>query len=146
MTVSPVFAQGQWDPSMGMRHPNRPCMKVNSFGVDRRSPSEKASGDPYDTNNPPSQAARANGADSPTPGSLSPFVGEVAQLNARIAELEADLKYVYQGGVSSRCRTNFLEDRLATTGDTLPIHGNRDVIDACFEISFKKDYVWKSIQ
>ena len=26
ITVSPVFAQAPWDPSMGMRHPDRPCM------------------------------------------------------------------------------------------------------------------------
>ena len=27
ISVSPAFAQGQWDASMGMRHPDRPCMK-----------------------------------------------------------------------------------------------------------------------
>jgi hypothetical protein len=26
ITVSPVFAQGQWDASMGMHHPDRPCV------------------------------------------------------------------------------------------------------------------------
>ena len=61
-TVSPVFA---WDPSMGMRHPDRPCMNrakhPGGCGPDRRSPEQKAS-DPYDTNNPASQAARANPA------------------------------------------------------------------------------------
>ena len=32
MTVSPVFAQGQCDPSMGMCHNSRPCMKMNQCG------------------------------------------------------------------------------------------------------------------
>jgi hypothetical protein len=41
-------ADGQWNPSMGMRHPDRPCMKVKSCGPDTRSPEEIAS-DPYDT-------------------------------------------------------------------------------------------------
>jgi hypothetical protein len=90
ITVSPVFAQ-TWDPSMGMRHPDRPCMIVNSCGVDNRSPAQIAS-DPYDTNNPVSMAARGEtGADSPEQVSTSPSEGEVAQLNARIAELEAGL-------------------------------------------------------
>ena len=86
-TVAPVFA---WDPSMGMRHPDRPCMIVNSCGVDNRSPAQIAS-DPYDTNNPVSMAARGEtGADSPEQVSTSPSEGEVAQLNARITELEAE--------------------------------------------------------
>jgi len=63
ITESPVFAQEQWDKSMEMRHPDRPCMKVNGCGVDRRQAAQKAS-DPYDTNNPVSQVARANGVDS----------------------------------------------------------------------------------
>jgi hypothetical protein len=54
-----------WNPSMGMRHPDRPCLINASLpgecGPDRRSPEQKAS-DPYDTNNPASQAARANPA------------------------------------------------------------------------------------
>ena len=62
--MSPVFAQEQWDPSMGMRYPLRPCMLVNSCGPDNRTPDEKAS-DPYDKNNPASLEARANKADSP---------------------------------------------------------------------------------
>ena len=37
----------EWEPSMGMRHPSRPCMKVNSCGVDRRSAAEKRK-NPYD--------------------------------------------------------------------------------------------------
>ena len=50
------------------------------------------SSDPYDTNNPVSMAARGEtGADSPEQVSTSPSEGEVAQLNARIAELEAGL-------------------------------------------------------
>ena len=50
-------ADGPWDKSMGMRHPDRPCMKVNSCAPDTRSPEEIAS-DPFDTNNPVSLAAR----------------------------------------------------------------------------------------
>ena len=37
----------KWKPIMGMRHPSRPCMKVNSCGVDRRSAAEKRK-NPYD--------------------------------------------------------------------------------------------------
>ena len=60
---------GPWDPSMGMRHPARPCMdrtKVpGGCGPDRRSPEQIAS-DPYDRNNPVSLAARGeSGAASP---------------------------------------------------------------------------------
>ena len=102
-TVAPVFA---WDPSMGMRHPDRPCMKNArekgprfGCGPDMRSPEQIAS-DPYDTNHPKSQEARGEAdspvpsgetvADSPVPSSPSPSGGEVAELNARIAELEAE--------------------------------------------------------
>jgi hypothetical protein len=74
ITVAPVFAQGQWDKSMGMRHPDRPCMKNArekgprfGCGPDMRSPEQIAS-DPYDTNHPKSQEARANQADSPKKG------------------------------------------------------------------------------
>ena len=58
LTPVPSKIDGPWDKSMGMRHPDRPCMKVNSCGPDTRNPKEIAS-DPYDTNNPASQAARA---------------------------------------------------------------------------------------
>ena len=94
--VTPAAAaDGPWDKSMGMRHPARPCMdrtKVpGGCGPDTRSPDVIAS-DPYDTNNPVSMAARGEtGADSPEQVSTSPSEGEVAQLNARIAELEAGL-------------------------------------------------------
>ena len=70
--VTPAAAaDGPWDKSMGMRHPARPCMdrtKVRGgCGPDTRSPEQIAS-DPYDTNNPASQAARGEtGADSPPP-------------------------------------------------------------------------------
>ena len=54
---------GPWDPSMGMRHPARPCMdrtKVpGGCGPDRRSPEQIAS-DPYDRNNPRSLAGTAD--------------------------------------------------------------------------------------
>ena len=51
---SPVIA---WDKSMGMRHPDRPCMKSNMCGHDNRSPAQIAS-DPYDTQNPLSLGAQ----------------------------------------------------------------------------------------
>jgi len=54
-------------------------MIVNSCGVDRRSPSQKAD-DPYDTNHPKSQEARANQADSPEVVSTSLSEAEVDQL------------------------------------------------------------------
>ena len=47
-TVEPnVKMNGPWDPSMGMRHPDRPCMKTNSCGLDRRNKVDKER-DPYD--------------------------------------------------------------------------------------------------
>jgi hypothetical protein len=61
ISVAPVFAQGQWDKSMGMRHPDRPCMIVNSCGVDWRTTAQKRN-DPFDTQNPATKAARANPA------------------------------------------------------------------------------------
>jgi len=61
ITVSPVFA---WDKSMGMRHPDRPCMKNErekgprfGCGPDMRSPAQIKS-DPYDTQNPLSLGAQ----------------------------------------------------------------------------------------
>ena len=70
LTPVPSKIDGPWDKSMGMRHPARPCMVKGpgrdgtglgprGCGRDMRSPEEIAS-DPYDTNNPASQAARAN--------------------------------------------------------------------------------------
>ena len=64
-----TVADDPWDPSMGMRHPARPCMdrkKVpGGCGPDLRSPEQIAS-DPYDRNNPVSLAARGeSGAASP---------------------------------------------------------------------------------
>jgi hypothetical protein len=35
-----------WEPSMGMRHPSRPCMKGNSCGEDKRTAAEKKA-NPY---------------------------------------------------------------------------------------------------
>ena len=71
---------------MGMRHPDRPCMKNArekgpkfGCGPDMRSPEQIAS-DPYDT-----------GVHSPMPTSTSPSGGEVAELNAKISQLEAGL-------------------------------------------------------
>ena len=60
--VTPAaVADGPWDKSMGMRHPDRPCMDrarhPGGCGPDRRSPEQIAS-DPFDTNNPVSLAAR----------------------------------------------------------------------------------------
>ncbi|MBM14698.1 MAG: hypothetical protein CMH75_01180 [Nitrospina sp.] len=67
-----AVADDPWDPSMGMRHPARPCMKVNSCGPDKRSAAQIAS-DPYDRNNPVSLAARAYGSDSPPPDPNGPW-------------------------------------------------------------------------
>ena len=69
LTPVPSKIDGPWDKSMGMRHPARPCMVKGpgrdgtglgprGCGPDRRSPEQIAS-DPYDTNNPASQAGRA---------------------------------------------------------------------------------------
>ena len=94
-----LFAQ-TWEPSMGMRHPDRPCMKVNSCGQDSRSQDEKAN-DPNDTNHPQSQEARANEAERHQL-STSQFAGEVSQLNARIAELESEnARLVEQQGATA---------------------------------------------
>jgi hypothetical protein len=68
LTPVPSKIDGPWDKSMGMRHPARPCMVKGpgrdgtglgprGCGPDRRSPEQIAS-DPYDTNNPATQAAR----------------------------------------------------------------------------------------
>ena len=72
LTPVPSKIDGPWDKSMGMRHPARPCMVKGpgrdgtglgprGCGPDRRSPEQIAS-DPYDTNNPASQAAHAPAA------------------------------------------------------------------------------------
>jgi hypothetical protein len=36
LTPVPSKIDGPWDKSMGMRHPDRPCMKANSCGPDTR--------------------------------------------------------------------------------------------------------------
>jgi hypothetical protein len=131
ITVLPVFAQGQWDKSMGMRHPDRPCMDrarvPGGCGPDRRSPEQIAS-DPYDTNNPVSLAARGEtGADSPMPTSTSPSGGEVAELNAKISQLEAGLTEL-QGvvrvlqEVSNNNYTSFLKRHGIRESGTWPSH------------------------
>ena len=127
MTVSPVFA---WDKSMGMRHPDRPCMKNgllnprNGCGPDRRHPARIAS-DPYDTNNPASQAAsnaiKAAGQHIET---VKPLMGndggmpqgasggEVAQVNKRIA--------AYESQVATLTTTNAqLQEQLKAARDSL---------------------------
>jgi hypothetical protein len=94
ITVSPVFAQGQWDPSMGMRHPDRPCMDrarvPGGCGPDTRSPEQIAS-DPYDTgfHNPKLDLPKRAGP-PPPPGGLGVDCEESCQLKARIADLEAE--------------------------------------------------------
>ena len=92
ITVVPVIAEEQWNPSMGMCHNSRPCMKMNQCGDECAVHVRESKGwvNPNYTNNPVSQAARANQPDSLMPTSTSPSGGEVAQLNARIAELEAE--------------------------------------------------------
>jgi hypothetical protein len=99
ITVSPVFAQGQWDPSMGMRHPDRPCMKSNSCGHDTRT-SDQIASDPWDNGG----TLMPNAAQSPDQVSTSPSGGEVAELNARIAELEAQLLLGLQYAASNKGR------------------------------------------
>ena len=97
-TVSPVFA---WDPSMGMRHPDRPCMKVNSCGPDKRSPAQIAS-DPWDNGGTlmPTlqlQPPKRGGPPPPSGGEgteriqLETRLDEVAELDARIAESESQV-------------------------------------------------------
>jgi len=80
-----VNMNGPWDKSMGMRHPERPCMIVNSCGPDVRSPAQIAS-DPYDTNNPVSQAARGEIGELPGPNQIciirvSPWAGGTAPVD-----------------------------------------------------------------
>ena len=60
LTPVPSKIDGQWDKSMGMRHPDRPCMKVGSCGHDDRKGFEIRS-DPFDTKHPVSMAARGEG-------------------------------------------------------------------------------------
>ena len=96
ITVAPVFA---WDPSMGMRHPDRPCMKNArekgprfGCGPDMRSPEQIAS-DPYDTgpHNPKLPLPKPKKAGPPPPpGGLGADCEESCQLKARIADLEAE--------------------------------------------------------
>ena len=77
ITVSPVFAQEQWNPSMGMCHNSRPCMKMNQCGDECAVHVRESKG----WVNP----------NSPMPTSTSPSGGEVAELNAKVAELETQL-------------------------------------------------------
>ena len=141
-TVSPVFAQEQWNPSMGMRHPDRPCMKSNSCGQDTRT-SDQIASDPWDNGG----TLMPNAAQSPEQVSTSPSGGEVAQLNARITKLKYGLKYAYQKEVSSRCRTSFLKDRLnSRLKDTLPFHGQQKVLNTCFDENYEKDYRWNTVK
>ena len=110
ITVAPVFAQGQWDKSMGMRHPDRPCMKNArekgprfGCGRDTRSPEQIAS-DPYDTGSHNPKLHLPKRADPPPPpGGLGvdSVWDEVAVLKARIAELEAENARLW--GRSSKC-------------------------------------------
>jgi hypothetical protein len=82
ITVAPVFAQGQWNPSMGMCHNSRPCIKSNMCGSECAPHVRESKGwvKPNDT-----------GVHSPMPTSTSPSGGEVAELNAKISQLEAGL-------------------------------------------------------
>ena len=77
ITVSPVYAQEQWNPSMGMCHNSRPGMKMNQCGDECAVHVRESKG----WVNP----------NSPMPTSTSPSGGEVAELNARISGLEAGL-------------------------------------------------------
>jgi hypothetical protein len=87
ITVSPVIAEEPWNPSMGMCHNSRPCIKQNVCGAQCAPTVRKSKG----WMNPSEyQASRANRSDSPMSTSTSPSGGEVAELNARIAKLEAE--------------------------------------------------------
>jgi len=154
-----VNAQRHWDPSMGMRHPDRPCMdrriEPGGCGHDHRSSAEKAN-DPYDTNNPASQAARdriaAQSAEqmstSPSGGEVletagaddgmgdpnmpppmgdpnmpleqqgapaDPSGGEVARLNARMAELETQLSVANTAQEPLNAKVTELETQLSAS-------------------------------
>jgi hypothetical protein len=63
-TTHEAVADGPWDPSMGMCHNSRPCMKSNKCGKMCAASVRASKGwvKPNDTNNPASQAARANPA------------------------------------------------------------------------------------
>jgi hypothetical protein len=94
ITVAPVIA---WDKSMGMRHPDRPCMKNArekgprfGCGRDTRSPEQIAS-DPYDTGSHNPKLHLPKRADPPPPpGGLGVDCVGSCLLKARIAELEAE--------------------------------------------------------
>ena len=103
ITVAPVFA---WDKSMGMRHPDRPCMKVNSCGPDDRTDGMKAS-DPFDKNNPQSVEARANKPLSTPLASTSPSGDQVAQL----------IEKIYSQGERIRTLERKINDDFGLAGD-----------------------------
>jgi hypothetical protein len=82
ISVAPVFAEEPWNPSMGMCHNSRPCMKSNMCGSECAVHIRESKGwvKPNDT-----------GVHSPMPTSTSPSGGGVAGLNAKISGLEAEL-------------------------------------------------------
>ena len=97
ITVAPVFAQGQWDASMGMRHPDQPCMKSNMWGVDSRS-SAQIESDPHDTNHPKSQEARAD--------KFAALETQLSAANTKIDFLQADREALGEYSCRQRsCRT-----------------------------------------
>ena len=84
ISVSPVIAEEPWNPSMGMCHNSRPCIKQNVCGAQCAVNIRESKGWL-----PPAEHKARMAAQSPDQVSTSPSGGEVAQLNARIAELEA---------------------------------------------------------
>jgi len=64
VTTHAKVTDGPWNPSMGMCHNSRPCMKDNKCGKMCNASVRASKGwvKPNDTNNPASQAARANPA------------------------------------------------------------------------------------
>jgi hypothetical protein len=139
---------------MGMRHPDRPCMKSNMCGTDRRT-SDQIASDPWDRGNLNVHGGTLmpNAAQSPDQVSTSPSGGEVAKLNARIAELEAKnakllaqqgapadpTKMVRQGDERIRHLTKSLRDtmsrekfrsQLSVIQHYAPIEGEANII-AC---------------
>ena len=83
ITVSPVFAQGQWDPSMGMCHNSRPCMKSNMCGKQCAPNVRESKG----WVNPKISELEAESIRVQAASSPSPSGGDVHQMIAKISEL-----------------------------------------------------------
>jgi hypothetical protein len=87
ISVSPVIAEEPWNPSMGMCHNSRPCMIANSCGKQCSQAVRACKGFVHPRGE---ESCNDRAAQSPEQVSTSPSGGEVAELNAKIAELEAE--------------------------------------------------------